>query len=116
MVARTPGRGFSDSSVTYFKISCHVNYVQNANTVSEFAMKQNITLSLDTATLKHAKQLAAQRNLSVSKLLAEDLSNHVAAERRYEQARRQALTWLQKGALEFGGKYLSRDSVHHRDK
>ena len=79
-------------------------------------MRQNITLSLDTVTLKQAKQLAAQRNLSVSKLLAEDLGARVAAERRFEQARRQALSWLKGGALDIGGKYLGRDSAHDRNK
>ena len=79
-------------------------------------MKQNITLSLDAATLKQAKQLAAKRNLSVSKLLAEDLAAHVAADRHFEQAKRQALVWLEGGALNMGGKYLSREAAHERSR
>lgn len=77
-------------------------------------MKQNITLALDAATLKQAKRLAAGRNLSVSKLLAEDLAAHVAADRRFEQAKRQALAWRKEGALDIGGKYLSREAAHAR--
>ncbi len=77
-------------------------------------MKQNITVSLDTTTLQRAKQLAAQRNLSVSKLLAADLAEQVGNERHYEQAKRQALIWLKSGALDLGGQYLSRDAAHER--
>lgn len=77
-------------------------------------MKQNITVSLDATTLQQAKQLAAQRNLSVSKLLAADLAEQVDADRRYDQAKRQALTWLKSGELDLGGQYLSRDDAHER--
>ena len=79
-------------------------------------MKQNITLSLDATTLKQAKLLAAGRNLSISKLLAEDLAKHVVTDRRFEQAKRQALAWLKNGVLDIGGKYLGRDSTHERIK
>ena len=75
-------------------------------------MKQNITVSLDTATLQQAKRLAAQRNLSVSKLLAADLAEQVDNDRRYEQAKRQALAWLKIGELDLGGRYLSRNDAH----
>ena len=61
-------------------------------------MRQNITVSLDAATLQRAKQLAARRNLSVSKLLAADLAEQVDSDRRYEQARRRALNWIKDGA------------------
>ena len=76
-------------------------------------MKQNITVSLDEKTLKSARQLAAKRNLSVSRLLAEELAEQVSENRRYRQARRQALAWLDKG-FDFGGKYLTRDEAHER--
>ncbi|THF65274.1 DUF6364 family protein [Pseudothauera rhizosphaerae] len=77
-------------------------------------MKQNITVSLDATTLQRAKKLAAQRNLSVSKLLAADLAEQVDAEQRYDQARRQALAWLKHGTFDLGGKYPGRDEVHER--
>jgi uncharacterized protein YqeY len=77
-------------------------------------VKQNITVSLDTVTLQRAKQLAAQRNLSVSKLLAADLAEQVDSQNHYEQGKRQALAWLKGGELELGGQYLSRDGTHER--
>ncbi len=76
-------------------------------------MKQNITLSLDTAVLKHAKQLAAKKNQSVSRLLADELAGCVEAERDYELHQRQALAWLEKG-FNMGGRYLTRDQAHAR--
>lgn len=77
-------------------------------------MKQNITVSLDSTTLQRAKQLAARRNLSVSKLLATDLAEQVEADLRYDQARRQAMAWLKEGEFDLGGDYLSREAVHER--
>lgn len=77
-------------------------------------MKQNITISLDATTLSRARQLAARRHLSVSKFLATDLAEQVEADRRYEQARRQAMVWLKSAELALGGDYLSREAVHER--
>ena len=77
-------------------------------------MKQNITLSLDADTLQRARELAAKQNLSVSKFLAADLVKQVDQDVRYQQAKRQAIGWLQDSALELGGQYLSRDETHDR--
>ena len=77
-------------------------------------MKQNITLSLDEKTLHQARQLAARRKLSVSKLLAEDLAQQVQADQRYQQAKRQALAWLAQAPLNFDGRYLDREEAHER--
>ncbi len=77
-------------------------------------MKQNITLSLDADTLQRARELAARQNLSVSGFLAADLAEQVGKDLRYQQARRQAMGWLQDSALELGGRYLSRDDAHAR--
>jgi hypothetical protein len=77
-------------------------------------MKQNITLSLDEQTLHQARQLAARRKLSVSKLLAEDLAQQVQADQRYEQAKRIALAWLAQAPLTLEGRYLDRESTHER--
>lgn len=77
-------------------------------------MKQNITLSLDEQTLYQARQLAARRKLSVSKLLAEDLAGQVQADLRYDQAKRQALSWLAQAPLNLGGRYLTREETHER--
>jgi hypothetical protein len=77
-------------------------------------MKQNITLSLDADTLQRARELAARQNVSVSRFLAADLAEQVASDLHYQQAKRQAIGWLQDGALELGGQYLSRDDAHER--
>lgn len=77
-------------------------------------MKQNITLSLDAQTLQQAKELAARRHLSVSRLLADDLAEQVDQDRRYQQAMRQAFTWLDTPGLDLGGQYLGRDDSHAR--
>ena len=77
-------------------------------------MRQNITVSLDQDTLQLARELAARRNLSVSKLLAADLSEQVDADRHYDQARRQAQAWLNDAALDLGNDYLPRQAAHDR--
>jgi hypothetical protein len=77
-------------------------------------MKQNITLSLDADTLQRARELAARQNLSVSRFLAADLAEKVDKDLHYQQAKRQAIGWLQDSALELGGQYLSRDAAHER--
>lgn len=77
-------------------------------------MKQNITLSLDAGTLQRARELAARQNVSVSRFLAADLAEQVDSDLRYQQAKRQAIGWLQDSALELGGQYLSRDDAHAR--
>jgi len=70
-------------------------------------MKQNITLSLEKDILKKAKLLAANRETSVSKLLAEELSRIVLQDDRYESAKRRALARLRKG-FHLGGQILAR--------
>ena len=77
-------------------------------------MKQNITLSLDAGTLQRARELAARQNVSVSRFLAADLAEQVESDLHYQQAKRQAIGWLEDSALELGGQYLSRDEAHER--
>ena len=77
-------------------------------------MRQNITLSMDSTTLQQARELAAQRHVSISKLLAEDLEAKVAHVNEYEQARRQALSLLEQLLFDLHGQYLSRDEAHAR--
>jgi hypothetical protein len=49
--------------------------------------KRNLTIQLDEATIRHAKIIAAQRGLSLSSLVAEQLKELAAADQRYERAR-----------------------------
>lgn len=76
-------------------------------------MKQNITLSLDKELLAKLKVLAARRATSVSRLLADELTDIVEQSEKYEQCRRNALYAIDTG-FHFGGQPASRDTLHER--
>jgi predicted transcriptional regulator len=77
-------------------------------------MKTNITLKLDKDLLRRAKIVAAERDTSVSALLAEQLEKAVRERDGYEQAKRRALGILKKG-FDLGYKPpASRDELHDR--
>ena len=75
--------------------------------------KQNITVQLDRDTIRGAKTLAAKRGTSVSRLLAEQIRQSVAADEQYEAARRLALELLERG-FHLGGTRVKRDELHDR--
>ena len=60
-------------------------------------MKANITLKLDTALLREIRILAAEQGSSISALLAAKLEEIAHDRRRYDRARRRALTRLREG-------------------
>ena len=66
-------------------------------------MKQNITLSVDKDLIKKGKVIAAERDISVSKMLSEQLKQLVEDNEQYETAKRSALQTLKKG-YHLGGK------------
>jgi predicted transcriptional regulator len=77
-------------------------------------MKTNITLKLDRELLRKARILAAEKDSSVSALLAEQLEKAVRERDGYERAKRRALAILKKG---FDLSYkppTSRDELHER--
>ena len=76
-------------------------------------MKQNITLSIDPALIRRARVLAAGRNTSVSKMLAEELERLVDTAESYDRARRKAMTLLKRG-FRFGGRPAGREALHDR--
>jgi hypothetical protein len=77
-------------------------------------MRQNITLSIEKEILKKAKILAAKRETSISKLLAEQLSRAIADEDQYEVAKKRATARLRKG-FPLGGRILAkREELHAR--
>ena len=77
-------------------------------------MKQNITLALEQELLKKAKVLAAKKDVSVTKLLAEELARMVAADDQYELSKKRALARLKKG-FHLGGQILpDREELHAR--
>jgi hypothetical protein len=91
----------------------HVNYVELLNKRRKM-MKQNITLSLNKDLIKKAKVLAAKKDVSVTKLLAEQLSRIVSEDDQYESSKRRALARLRKG-LHLGGHILAkREELHER--
>jgi hypothetical protein len=77
-------------------------------------MKQNITLSLEKNLLRKAKLLAAKKDMSVTKLLSEQLAKVISEDDAYEAAKKRALTVLRKG-LHLGGRITTkREELHQR--
>ena len=66
-------------------------------------MKQNVTLSIEKEIIKKGKVVAARRDTSISKMLADLLKGMVENDERYEAAKRSALQQLKKG-IRLGGK------------
>lgn len=76
-------------------------------------MKQNVTLALEKDLLRKLKILAAKRDASVTRLLADQLAR-VVAEDDYEPAKSRALKRMKK-AFHLGGRILStREELHAR--
>ena len=77
-------------------------------------MKTNVTLRIDADLLREAKVLAAKRNSSVSRLLADLLETLVRGERSYEAARKRALARLAKGYAWGWQRPEDRGELHER--
>ena len=77
-------------------------------------MKQNITLAIDKSLLKKARACAAQRGVSVSAMLADELLRIVERDTAYEQAKVRALARLRSPFHLGGEKPASRESLHDR--
>lgn len=75
--------------------------------------KQNLTVQLDSVTIRKARILAARRGTSISAMVAAQIQESVDAEEAYEAARRTALAWLDRG-FHLGGRRVSRDELHER--
>ena len=76
--------------------------------------RQNVTISLTRETLRKAKILAARRETSISRLLAEQVEILVGEDEAYEQAKRQAFVLLDQGYHLGGTTRVSRDEWHER--
>ena len=85
-------------------------------TLFHVAMNQNITLRLPRELLRRIKRLAADRDTSVSALMAEALAKLADENRRYSAARRRSLAALQAArSLGVGGSpRWSREELHER--
>ena len=77
---------------------------------------QNVTLSLPRDLLKRIKRVAADRDTSISALMAEALARVVEEDRRFGSARKQALAALRSaGSLGTKGRRTcTRDQLHER--
>jgi len=80
------------------------------------ADNQNVTLSLPRGLLKRVKRVAADRDTSVSALMAEALGRLADEDRRYSAARKRALAALRsRRSLGTGGRRTwSREGLHDR--
>jgi hypothetical protein len=77
-------------------------------------MKQNLTLSVEKELLRKGKILAAKKETSVSKLVADSLRQAVEEEDLYEASKRSALITLKKG-FHLGGRMdWKREDLHER--
>ncbi len=77
-------------------------------------MKQNITLSIEKELIKKGKILAARKEISVSKMMANMLRDVVYQHERYEASKRSALEIMKKG-MHLGGRiYWKREDLYER--
>lgn len=77
---------------------------------------QNVTLSLPKETLRQAKLVAVQRQISLSRLLTLLIEDLVSSEQRYERSRRRHMAILERGFdLGTDGRIrVTRDELHER--
>jgi hypothetical protein len=78
-------------------------------------MKRNITLAIDQQLLRRARALAAQRGVSISRLLADELRTLVAQDAAYRQAMTRALAELEAPLYLGGAGIPDREALHDRD-
>ncbi len=76
------------------------------------AKLRNVTLTLEESVARWARVEAARQDVSVSRFLANILSERMKENDVYEAAKRRALA--RKPFLKSDGRYLSREEVHDR--
>ena len=74
---------------------------------------KNVTVTLDEETARWARIEAAHRDMSVSALIRELLSEHMHSRATYEDAMRRYLSRAPT-ALKEGGRYPTREELHDR--
>jgi len=77
-------------------------------------MKTNITLKLDRNLLRKVRVLAAERDTSMSALMAEQLEKAVREHDGYEEAKRRALTRMKRATSLGYTPPASRDEFYER--
>jgi hypothetical protein len=76
--------------------------------------RRNLTVQLDEEIIRRARLLAAQRETSVSGLVARQIEQLVTDDARYDAARRRALAVLRRGYHLGGGPLPTRAEIHER--
>ena len=78
-------------------------------------MHRNLTVRLDETTIRKAKIVAAKRDTSVSRLVADKIDRLVGEDEAYEQARVEALADLESGFdLGSKGRLPTREDAYDR--
>jgi predicted transcriptional regulator len=77
-------------------------------------MKTNVTLKLDRNLLRKVRVLAAERDTSISALMAEQLEKAVQQRDGYEDAKLRALTRMKRASNLGYTPPASRDELHER--
>jgi hypothetical protein len=78
-------------------------------------MQRNLTVKLDEATIRKAKVVAAKRDTSVSRLVADEIDRLVREDDAYGQARVEALADLESGFdLGSEGRLPPREAAYDR--
>jgi hypothetical protein len=78
------------------------------------ALKQKLTVSLETSVIRKAKIIAARQSTSVSELAARQIESLVDKDEQHGRAKRHALALLENG-FHLGGKVrVRRDELHER--
>lgn len=80
---------------------------------TKLVFMRNITVTLDDETARWARVEAAQRDMSVSRLIRELLRDHMRRRQTYERAMRRYLS-RQPVPLSRGDSYPSREELHDR--
>lgn len=74
-------------------------------------VKRNLTIQLDDDLIHRAKVIAAERGTSVSGLVAQQITELIAARDRYVRARESALRMMSE-ATDRGGRHWTREELH----
>jgi predicted transcriptional regulator len=77
-------------------------------------LKTNVTLKLDRDLLRKVRVLAAERDTSISALMAEQLEKAVQQRDGYEEAKLRALTRMKRASNLGYTPPASRDELHER--
>jgi predicted transcriptional regulator len=75
--------------------------------------KINVTIKLDKDLLRKTRILAAEKDTSISAVVADALKQQSTQSGRYEEAKRRAMALMEEG-IPFEGPMLTREQMHER--